>query len=76
MFSGKVFRASSLCNFPETLHLWTEGLKVKLSDPKAGSKPCQNNPPTARQSHRIRPVLSSGSTPHMHLPACLEYSEG
>lgn len=29
MFSGKVFRASSLCNFPETLHLWTEGLKVK-----------------------------------------------
>lgn len=48
----------------------------RLSNPKAGSKPCQNNPPTARQSHRIRPVLSSGSTPHMHLPACLEYSEG
>lgn len=29
MFPGNIFRASSLCNFPETLHLLTEGLRVK-----------------------------------------------
>lgn len=75
MFSGKVFRASSLCNFPETLHLWTEGLKVKSQVVQSQSW-IQTMPEQSSHSMTVWPVLSSGSTPHMHLPACLEYSEG